>query len=619
MTQSLRLVCGMEIIYLSDAGVGLRERFIPTAPTSGAPSVVDTAVVSFVVKTDYNRGLYQRVNRIFELARHWHKIHIGNRAFVEFKQDTNDQDYYRSELMDGRLILETNTAGQIVSGDVIEANIVLEHVPYWEGQETPIPLADLQAVNQNSITTNKMLCVTMDYAFTLAGGPTYYFRFWNMEMDNLKPGDVLYISGASDPANNGAHTISVVTPTLLTLTTPVVTEAHASRIGIALVSLTIDGIDVYNPCATYTDDEISFPVLGGPPSYWIDDGSITPGLGIFQAGDTIVVTGSAANDRVFHVQVSTPARLTVAEATNVEAPGASITIISQPKNWVHILENVIEGDLPAPVRFELTNLNDVGGHQISEIYVAHNVFSSPLTLTHILEAEGALVGGISTGDVSITASEAEIAEAVWAPTVETKVLDWTVDGAQLDMMDGNYFRLLMRLDDQGVAYTDLWLKAKVYAGSILIWDGEWVQVPQNISLFELCTIPLPPYRTGTGTMDLHLNIYGKRSGTPTTVYFDYVQLSTMDGWRMLTPSIAGMAYTQRVVDDEMENMLYIDDGAGADKAYRYSTPCAPILLIPGMEQRLYFLFRAGAFASDESFINWMMDVKMIYRPRRSTI
>jgi hypothetical protein len=613
MTQSLKLTCGSETIWLSEAGINLSSQFIPSPPDPGANGIADSAEVVFAAATSQSRVMFNQVNRMFELARHYTRTRVGDAVYLEFKHDVDSDDFYRSELQDGKIQLASASAKSISTPNVIEAILIFQHVPYWEGAQVPIPIMDLQALNLMALTRNFYL-TTSSYNFTLLGGPLHLLSSPGLIGKNIQLGDILYITGAVNAANNGAHAVINFSPLsgVVTFSTAVVNENGGSTISVSMTPVTIDGINVYNPCVAYTSSTMAFT---NPPNKRIacDDPPLPKNFGVFHIGDTIIVKGTTLNDGVYHVtDDSNTDYIVVAEATASEHPLTPVTITSQAKNWVQIPEDFTEGDLPAPIKLLMTNEYD-GASLTWDAFICQNIFSTPTSMNHILECEDADVIGTPT-DYNLASGGAY--DLVSVPSAETKLLDWTLTGAQLDMMKGNYFRILMRLA-QPLGHTDLWLKIKILHGTTLMYETEYQNVP-NLSLFELATIPLPPYATLPQTADLKLQIYGKHVTAAYDVWFDYIQLSTMDGWRNLVAT-AGIAYTERLEDNEIDGLIFVDNGAWANKRYQFYTSSSPLLIIPGMAQRLYFLLRTGTADNTYSHLVRETKVQIYYRPRRSTI
>lgn len=282
-------------------------------------------------------------------------------------------------------------------------------------------------------------------------------------------------------------------------------------------------------------------------------------------------------------------------------------------NYVAIDGDDVDGDLPAPPRLELTNTYN-SATRADRVFVGHNAYSAPATLTHILEAEDAS-GGTPTAHA--TASAGEYNALSWAVTTETQLLDWTLSTAMLNALAGNYAHLLLRLYNTTI-YTDLWLRVRIKFEVSTIWEGPALLARANRILQDLGTVQLPPYLLGAGDLyPLHLMVYGTRAQAGTHLLnVDCLQVAPADGWRKLQPKGYGLGYEARLVDDMIAGALYTDSWATPGKVGNYIGYGAPIMLAPGRAQRLYFLWDTTVGGAG---IDRTLSVKAFYRPRRLTL
>jgi hypothetical protein len=136
---------------------------------------------------------------------------------------------------------------------------------------------------------------------------------------------------------------------------------------------------------------------------------------------------------------------------------------------------------------------------------------------------------------------------------------------------------------------------------------------------DLGVIRLPPWRVDeaglTQPMDFYMLIYSK-DGAAKTVDMDALHLYPVDGYRDIR-LFAGLyvGFTERLVDDMIEDELFADTGAGTGRSYTAVALGNKIMLQPGKDQRLYFV------ATDDSIsipadVARTWTVKAYYRPRR---
>lgn len=369
----------------------------------------------------------------------------------------------------------------------------------------------------------------------------------------------------------------------------------------------IAGLTIYNPNAWRQATTISF---AEDPNKILDSGNQ---LARFKIGDTIRVLGSVSNDGTYTILATADpaAEFEVNEPLVIEAVGATVTIIGPVQNEVQIAAADVVGDLPAPPQIMITN-NYNDADRAARVYIAHNVFSNPASLAHILEGESG-TGGTNTADAY--SSGGYYKALSWAVTTETELLDWTLSTVLLNACASNYFRLLLRLASS-LGYSNLWLKVKIKMELTTIWESEWTLASNR--LFELATVQLPSYLAGTGNIyPAHLVLYGKRATAGThTLDVDYLQLSPLDGWRHLQPQGYNLGYEARLIDDMIDDYLYTDNWSTPGKFGNYYTASAPVFLQPNKLQWLYFLHDDD---DGDAPINRTFSIKMYYRPRRCLI
>jgi hypothetical protein len=281
-------------------------------------------------------------------------------------------------------------------------------------------------------------------------------------------------------------------------------------------------------------------------------------------------------------------------------------------NYVAIDGDDVEGDLPTPPRIEITNTyeNETRAYRV---FLGHNAYSDPENLTHILEAEDA-TGGTPTLDANDSGGNYNALS--WEAITETQLLNWTLTTEMLNALAGNYTHLVMRLHNATI-YTNLWLRLRVKFETTTLWEGPQLLCVANQYLQDLGTVQLAPYLLGAGDLyPLHLVLYGTRAEAGTHVLnVDFLQVAPADGWRKLQPKGYGVGYEVTLTDDMIAGALYTEGWATAGKAGHYLAYGPPIRLVPGRDQRLYFLHDTS---TGGAAIARTLAVKAFYRPRRLT-
>lgn len=284
-------------------------------------------------------------------------------------------------------------------------------------------------------------------------------------------------------------------------------------------------------------------------------------------------------------------------------------------NHADIAAGVIAGDVPAPPRIELTNSYD-GAAMLSRVFVAHNVYSSPATLPHMIEGEDGdgtttsvvYAGGHSGGAYLL---------AEWSGESETEIAAWPLSAALLEACGGNYAHVMLRLYTT-LAVSGVWVRLRLKVGLAVQWDGPLMELANGQTLQDLGVVQLPPYQLGPGDLyPLSLALCARTWGAGAhEMGIDYIQLAPADGWRVLAPVTGGVDETERLVDDMIAGVLYKDGMAVEGRASTYAAFGAPLALVPGAAQRLYFLQRAVGGGCE---VARTLSVKAFYRPRRLTI
>jgi len=286
-------------------------------------------------------------------------------------------------------------------------------------------------------------------------------------------------------------------------------------------------------------------------------------------------------------------------------------------NWVHIAAADVAGVLPAPCRIELTNTYNTADHAYT-VRIGQNIFSVPGSLSHVLEGESCDYSYGSAG-VPVDDDDASGAhhEAItWNVTTEQLLIGWTLGTTLLSYCRGNYFRLLARLIAV-VGNERITPKITYGASHTSIAEAPEVLLDDSYTLQDLGVLQIPPWLPGdasSGAVDLMF--YGHAPGSPNNLYVDYVQLTPLDRYRVLTPRSYGLPYGLRLMDDGMAGTVYTDNGAGAGKAGHYVGTGNLISLWPGKDQRLYFLTSNDTGGCE---ILRTAVVRIYYRPRRLTL
>jgi len=374
----------------------------------------------------------------------------------------------------------------------------------------------------------------------------------------------------------------------------------------SLASGNTSGLTVYNPRIHRSSNTISFEAA---TKKILDSGN---GLVDFLAGMTVEIEGSSSNDGTYTITDGGHAGyFVVAETVVDEAAGNYVGIDGPVCNYAEIAAAVVEGDLPAAARLEITN-NYNSASRAGPIWIGHNVESDPGNFSHILEAEDA--SGETTTD-SYSLSGNQYKKCDWSDTAETDLLTWELSTELLNQLAGRYVRIIGMFT--GAIPSGLWMRFKVKFTLTTLWEGPLTLVGAG-SLQELISLRLPPYLLGAGDLYPLDLVMSAKIGSAGSHSFglDYLQLTPLDGWRKLIQKGYGLDYQTRVVDDAIDGYLYTDGWTPAGKTGHYVGYGEPILLYPGKLQRLYFLHMN---MTSGATIYRTLSIKIFYRPRRLTV
>lgn len=288
-------------------------------------------------------------------------------------------------------------------------------------------------------------------------------------------------------------------------------------------------------------------------------------------------------------------------------------------NWVGIEGTSVIGDMPAPIKVELQNAYS-SAQPADEFWFNHNVYSTPGSLDNILEAENATGGTLTaTAEGTPGASEGSYAAIQWDGTVETAIVTFSLSSAALGNMAGGLFGIVARWN-VAFPYDDCWTRLNLETGGNTLYQGEISLIPDTRELHLLETMRLPPYLPGQGSLQaIDLVLYAQRLTAGThTLNLDFLQLSPisgMAGWKHFTSIGAGVEYQAYFYHDATEGFDYTVGTAG-NKIADFQNSGGPIELIPGQDQRLYFL---SSDSNGSALVEQSWTAKLWYRPRKNIL
>lgn len=288
-------------------------------------------------------------------------------------------------------------------------------------------------------------------------------------------------------------------------------------------------------------------------------------------------------------------------------------------NYVDIKGADVEGDLPAPVRLELTNTytNPISEESLGVLWIGHNIWSDPTNLDHVIEGEDA-VAGLGTDVALGTASGGYIRRyTTTTPDVWYEGDSWTLSSDLLTSCAGNYFQLMARFMTASNILANYRFKVQILdsVGGAIIWESAPFGVSADFHRVRpLLAMRLPPWRPPAGDSSscvLRLGLY-RTGAVDDELDIDFFHLFATDSYVMLRGVGADLEPDETLVFDSGEDTVYKAGSAGTTGSFvRHGTL---VMLDPAADQRLYFLQHAGV--GDVAQVDRTMTVKAYYRPRR---
>lgn len=277
-------------------------------------------------------------------------------------------------------------------------------------------------------------------------------------------------------------------------------------------------------------------------------------------------------------------------------------------NWVAIDAAEVTGNLPAPVKLELTN--SIGSARaIYQVFAATNAFNTPGSLEHLLEGESTVTGGGST-----TGSDAACSNGSYASQSVSNdgTMDFTLSSTVMGYCAGYPFHVLVRF----FAAPSTLVKASIVSGtSNILMTGEQVNFlsgsSQDLVNFGVLYIPPGGYQTSYGAHKLRLTF--RHSGAQ-TVQVDYFALFPAYAFRDLLTHGSSLANGDKITDDPIEGQAYTT--SSSVNLPEVIQRGSPVMLWPNKAQRIYILW---SLFDHTSTISDTMTVKAWYRPRRATV
>ena len=304
--------------------------------------------------------------------------------------------------------------------------------------------------------------------------------------------------------------------------------------------------------------------------------------------------------------------------------GATIDTSYKRHNYVAIDGSDLIGDLPGATRLELVNLY-AGTSEPKLFLIGHN-YTNPDSFGWNFEGENAVVtdGEVVLDQTMSGGYYAKCGTFLGNGNFNPR-FTWTLSSAQLDAAAGRLFHVVIRFaSTTNITALRFRLKLKVVTagGTVTLWTGPVVYLDTAYGhiIRDLGVLRLPPKLAGYGSL-ISLNFVLEAaydSGSDKYFSVDFLQLLPADGWRVLEAVAYTFPINYRLIDDAINDVIYLDNGSGLSKLGSWVGSGKPLLLEPGKDQRLYFLIHNDN-VSALAPIDGKMSVKLFYRPRRLTV
>ena len=276
-------------------------------------------------------------------------------------------------------------------------------------------------------------------------------------------------------------------------------------------------------------------------------------------------------------------------------------------NFANVNALVIKGELPTPVKLEITNLstNILGG-----LWIGMNNSRPDWIDGWSIEAEAA------TGVTPVTAAGASGGAFVQGNMTYGQAqaaLKWSLSDSLMSAVRGQRVRMLLRAYYLG-AYQNFKYQLKITHGVTSVWESAWVRPAENYSRhwLELFDFQLPPWLDGLDDLSgltLELWLTPSRAGTWTWA-FDDVLLLAQDGFVSIDTNVE----TQGKVIIEGDKG-WAETAAGKKHGLRKMT--GELMLKPAAVHR--FVFAMHSIYGNSAPIDFSLRVQGSYRPRRRSI
>jgi hypothetical protein len=291
-------------------------------------------------------------------------------------------------------------------------------------------------------------------------------------------------------------------------------------------------------------------------------------------------------------------------------------------NYLDIDNADLIGDLPARLRLKITNDYN-HADALTHVFMGLAFKTDVVNFAHVIEGESTSYGTQKPGAADYTLySEGYYRELTWSNvTYEQTLGSWALPSAVLSATKSNYFMVYARCVGSS-SPSDLYLRTKINAVDLftLLWLGPQVLFSGG-GLICLGAVQLPPVRQISGTPYPENFVVTAQvpSGVAGHLDIDYLLFLPMERWRQLIYNNWGVPYNAYLMDDGINEQLYIDGQSTAGQLYSFVGygPWFEVTPVPETSGRHRMVF-LGAHDTTASVLR-TLNVRAYYRPRRKQI
>lgn len=271
--------------------------------------------------------------------------------------------------------------------------------------------------------------------------------------------------------------------------------------------------------------------------------------------------------------------------------------------WISVAAAQVGGDLPAPVRLELTNT--IGSARAyTALHVANNSLNDPTNFVGRIEGESASSGGTTAADATCSGGSKRNL------TVNTSLtVTWALNDAFVTDTSGNYMWLIARVLGLSGAVT-VRPEVRTASGSV-VWRANepvrWITSTPHLAV--ICTVPIPPGGWDAPWDDLVLALVFN-SAASVSLSIDYLAFFPADNYQFVPMLGESVANNETIIVDGWAGWSGVANGGLVRPIV--SPRGNPIVLYPNTAQRLYVL----QHITNNCNIADTFSVRAYYRPRR---